>query len=149
MLRVIKKHRLNKVKDATVNREVNSLSKMLSLAKQNGFIDTNPCSGVKKLKVENFKIRFLTKDEETKLFEAIGDHWLRPIVIIVLQTGMRKTEILELKWDCVDFNKKYINVLKTKNGKARQIPMSSKLVKTLKDLPRINEYVFVNNIKTH
>lgn len=141
-----KTFRLTKIKPSTVNRELNSLSKMLSIAKQNKFIESNPCSDVKKLKVDNHKIRFLTKEEEKRLFKAIGEHWIKPIVVTALQTGMRKGEILNLTWNCVDFEQKYIDVLQTKSGKPRQIPMSEKLFETLNNQLRIKEYVFINPI---
>ena len=142
-----KTYRLNKkIKPSTINREVNSLSKMFSIANQNGFIEKNPCSDVKKLKVDNHKIRFLTKEEEKRLFEAIGNHWIKPIVITALQTGMRKSEILDLNFNCVNITQSYIDVLKTKSGKPRQIPMSDKLFNVLNSQPRIKEYVFVNPI---
>ncbi len=135
-----------KIKPSTVNRELNSLSKMFSIAKQNKYIEENPCSGVKKLKVDNQKIRFLTKDEEKRLFKTIGEHWIKPIVITALLTGMRKSEILNLTWDCVDFEQGYIDVLQTKSGKPRQIPMSERLCNILNEQKRVNEYVFINPI---
>ncbi|HBG49942.1 MAG TPA: hypothetical protein DDW90_10675 [Cyanobacteria bacterium UBA9971] len=59
---------------------------------------------------------------------------------------MRKSEILDLQWSCVDFTQKYIDVLQTKSGKPRQIPMSERLYNTLNEQKRINEYVFINPI---
>jgi len=119
---------------------------MLSIAKQNKFIEKNPCSDVKKLKVDNQKIRFLTKEEENRLFEAIGEHWIKPIIITALQTAMRKSEILNLQFSCVNFTQRYIDLLKTKSGKPRQIPMSDKLFEVLNNQQRIKEYVFINPI---
>ena len=86
----------------------------------------------------------LTKDEENRLFKAIGDHWIRPLVICGLQTALRKSQILNLKFDCVNFEERYVDILKSKNGKAIKIPMSDKLYNVLINQPRINEYVFVN-----
>ena len=117
---------------------------MFSIAKKNGYIENNPCSGVEKLRVKNFKIRFLSKEEEKSLFEAIGNHWIKPVIIMALQTGMRKGEILSLKWSCVNFDEKYVDVLETKSGKPRKIPMSDKLYKALKEQTQVNEYVFIN-----
>lgn len=117
---------------------------MLSIAKQNKFIEKNPCSSVKKLKVDNQKIRYLTREEEKRLFEAIENHWIKPIVITALQTGMRKSEILNLPFSCVNFTQRYIDLLKTKSGKPRQIPMSDKLFEVLNNQPKIKEYVFIN-----
>ncbi len=142
-----KTFRLGKeIKASTINRETNSLSKMFSIAKKNGYIENNPCTDVEKLRVKNHKIRFLSKEEEKRLFEAIGEHWIKPVIIMALQTGMRKGEILNLKWSCLDFKEKYVDVLETKSGKPRKIPMSDKLYNALKELEQVNEYVFINPI---
>jgi len=145
-----KTHRLEEdgKSPATVNREKNSLSKMFSLAVQNGYIKENPCSGVKNLRVQNHKIRFLTKEEEKRFLKRTEGHWIKPLLITALHTGMRQGEILSLTWDCVNFEQNYIDVLRTKNGVPRQIPMSAKLRTTLQELFEITEsdYVFVNPI---
>jgi len=134
------------IQNSTINRELNSISKMFSIAVENDWLDENPCFKVKKLRVENKQERFLTKEEETRLFDAciLDKAYLRPIIICALHTGMRKAEILNLKWSCVDFTHKYIDVLKTKSGKARKIPISNTLFQELENMPRTSEYVFTN-----
>lgn len=134
-----------KIKPATINRELNSLSKMFNLAVDNGYIEKSPCLKLKKIKVENTKIRFLTKKEEKNLIVALKDHWLYPIVFTALKTGMRKAEILNLKWENVNYKKGYINVLVTKNDKPRQVPISPKLEELLKNIKKETEYVFINS----
>ena len=69
---------------------------------------------------------------------------------MALQTGMRKGEILTLEWRCVDFKKGYIEILNSKTGKSRKIPMSEKLKKELLLLNQETEFVFTNfNTKKH
>ena len=56
---------------------------------------------VKQIPENNKRLRFLSSEECQALIEACDSH-LRPIVITALNTGMRKGEILDLRWDQVD-----------------------------------------------
>ena len=151
----IEKKRAN----STINRHIEMLSKMFNLCIDNGLIESNPCRSVGQLREENFKIRFLTIEEEKALFKAIETAYedktgnllypyiyLKPIVICALQTGMRRAEIFNLKWSQIDFKEGFIEVLKTKSGKARKIPISPRLDVTLKGIlaNSNSEYVFIN-----
>lgn len=137
-------------KNATVNRYTEALGKMFNVAIANNIAKINPLKQIKKLKQDNYKIRFLTKDEETALFKVLQKnrayHYFIPIVICALQTGMRKGEIINLKWSNIDFDNKFIELLQTKSGKARKIPISDKLMSELLKLKqnKISEYVFTN-----
>jgi integrase len=94
------------------------------------------------MKEQNFKIRFLSRQEETELFRHI-DGTLRNIVICALQTGMRLNEILNLKWEQIDLKRGFIELLETKSGRRRQIPISETLRKTLNEIPQTTYHVFV------
>lgn len=152
-------------KNSTINRHLQALSKMFNLGIANGLIEKNPMRQVKKLKEDNFKMRFLDKKEEKRLFEALNYHYtvttrertqkeffpfkhLEELIICALQTGMRRGEIFGLLKSCVDIKNGYIELLKTKSGKARKIPISNKLKpileKALNDKTNESEYVFVN-----
>ncbi len=145
--------------NATVNRHIEVLSKIFSLCVDNKILSENPCRSVQDLREENFKIRFLTIEEEHALFSAIeAPHvnakgvvtypyiHLKPLIICALQTGMRRGEIFNLKWAHIDFKDGFIEVLKTKSGKARKIPISPRLETLLKDMlaNSTNDYVFIN-----
>lgn len=136
--------------NSTINKEIGVLRKMFNLAIENGWIKTNPCLSklIKPLREDNKKERYLFPEEEYNLFNACYGEatFLRSVFIVALQTGMRKEEILSLKWDNVDFKLGYITLLRTKNGKKRNIPISSGLHKELKSLEekRLSEYVFTN-----
>ena len=69
------------------------------------------------------------------MIEACDPH-LRPIVITALNTGMRKGEILNLRWDQVDLKHGFILLEVTKNGERREIPINETLRQTLEALPR-------------
>ena len=57
---------------------------------------------------------------------------------------MRRGEIFNLKWSNVDFEYDFIELLETKSGKSRKIPISSKLMKVLEEAKNDTEYVFIN-----
>lgn len=154
-----------KNKNATINRDIQALNKMFNLAIENNITEKNPVQKVKKLKEDNFKIRFLDKKEEKRLFEALNYHYtvttrekiqkefypykhLENIIICALQTGMRRAEIFGLLKSCVDIENGYIELLQTKSNKARKIPISEKLKPILKealnDKTNKSEYIFIN-----
>lgn len=138
---------IRKNSPSTINKYLVALGKMYNLGIANGIININPVKTVKKLREENHKIRFLTKEEENRLFMAIEEDspHLKPLVICALQTGMRRGEIFNLKWENIDFEYGYIELLKTKSGKPRKIPISETLMSILNNQPKISEYVFVNS----
>ena len=148
-------------KNATINRYLQALSKMLNIAVANELINKNPMWSVKKLKENNYKTRVLSAEEEKRLFaeiergyEVVGRErtkktiypylHLKPIIICALQTGMRRGEIFNLKWSNVDFEYGFIELLETKSGKSRKIPISSKMLKVLEEVKNNSEYVFIN-----
>lgn len=135
----VKRH----LKNATINRYLEILSKMFNLGIDNNLLHINPVSKVKKLLEDNHKIRFLTQDEEIRLYKHLPE-FLIPIVTCALQTGMRRGEILNLKWDSIDFDYGFIELLETKSGKSRKVPISTKLNEVLNNIERKSEYVFVN-----
>ncbi len=118
--------------NATVNRYYSSLCKAFNLMVADIPSFINPCKSVKKLKEDNEKTRYLTKEEEKALFDELI-YYLKPIVICALQTGLRRSNILNLKWKHVDFSVGFIEILKQENKghKTIQIPISNKLKETL------------------
>lgn len=102
---------------------------------------------VKPLKGEVQRLRFLSLDECQRLVNAAEPH-LKPILIVALNTGMRKSEILNLTWSQIDLKHSYIRLEKTKNGERRDIPMNDTLKTLFKDLfknRRLDtDYIFIN-----
>jgi integrase len=134
--------------DASVNREIALLSHMLGKAVEWGMLETSPFKKGKRLmfKENNHRLRFLTDDEVDTLLRACTSH-LRPIVEVALLSGMRRGELLSLKWEQI--RNGFIYLTETKSGKARQIPINDRLSEVLKEARRKNhlksEYVFCNS----
>src|SRR5215475_3125916 len=77
---------------ASVNRELATLSRIFSLAIDNGIIETNPCRKVKKLRENNERKRYLTSEEEERLIAALTGRraHLRALILLAINTGMRR-----------------------------------------------------------
>jgi integrase len=96
---------------------------------------------VKPLKGVTKRLRYLMPDELQRLISNCQDH-LRPIVILLAHTGMRKGEALGLTWNQVDFEKGIITLMDTKNNECRHVPMDETVKSTLRDINRNGEHVF-------
>jgi integrase len=129
---------------ASVNRELAALSRILTMAVDNGLIASNPCRRVKKFREDNQRTRYLTVEEEENLLDQCIDRraYLRPIILLAINTGMRRGEILSLKWSQVDFSRRLIYVTNTKTEKDRVIPMNETVVSALECLSRKDERLF-------
>jgi integrase len=137
-----KNQRIKDVSGSTVNREVSCLKHMLNKAVDWNYLNENPLRTVKKFKEPPGRIRYLQENEILKLIESCADY-LRPIVITALNTGMRKSEILKLRWQEVDLKNRIITLTKTKNNEIRSIPINNALYKELLILSNGNENEFV------
>ncbi len=140
--------RLQRNKPATVNRILAVLKHMFTKAVEWDMVEEDVLKRVRKVKLiqeNNRRLRFLSKEECQALVEACSPH-LRPIVITGLNSGMRKGEILGLKWEQVDLRHDFILLGITKNGERREIPINSTLRATLEAIPHglESEYVFVD-----
>jgi integrase len=111
----------------TVNREIEVLRTMLAKAVKWGFLAKNPADKVEDYDEDNKRERFLSNDEVRRLLRATKKSrspLLRPAVYLALETGMRKAELLGLRWDDVRFEAGKILVRETKSGEPRHVPMS-------------------------
>mgnify|MGYP001773950704 CR=1 FL=1 len=136
------------VRPATVNRELACLKHLFNIARQRGkFFGDNPVSQVRFLEENNQIEKVLTVEEEQRLINSLSSH-LIPIVQTALYTGMRKGEILSLRWENVDLENNVITVEATnsKSKKLKRIPISSGLRKILLEQrlkTGFSQYVFL------
>jgi integrase len=95
------------------------------------------------LEENNVRDRVLTEEEYQYLLFAAPKH-LRSVLIMAWETGMRRGEILNLKWEKIDMRAGVIKLSgeQTKSGKGRTVPISPVLKTTLKSTPRISGWVF-------
>jgi integrase len=139
-------------KGSTVNRYLQLLSKIFSMAYDNGLIDANPCRRVRKEREGGRRERYLTYDEEARLMKVlVGElSYLLPAVVVSLETGLRKREQLSLKVGHINFsnlpafypvNGKEVEILpdwllvtESKSQRPRLVPMNPVVRSTLLNL---------------
>jgi integrase len=111
----------------TINREIEVLRAMLAKAVKWEFLAKNPAEKVEDYDEDNKRERFLSNDEVRRLLRATKQSrspLLRPAVYLALETGMRKSELLGLRWDDIHFEAGKILARETKSGEPRHVPMS-------------------------
>ena len=132
-------------KPGTINRHITILKHMFTKAAEWDMVEEEVSKRVHKVKLleeQNARLRYLAKDECDRLIEACDKH-LQPIVITALHTGMRKGEILNLKWDNVDLKHGFILLDRTKNGERREIPISETVKNVLQGIVRRLDVLYV------
>lgn len=120
----------------TVVRYLASLSHAFSIAMRDWeWVQENPVMKISKPKVSNERTRFLSDDERARLLKACQESeskGLYPVVILALSTGMRRGEILTLKWGDIDLDRGAILLQTTKNGERRFVPLVGIVLDLLK-----------------
>jgi integrase len=132
------------LKPASVNKNISILKAMFAKAVEWGLVEEETLKQVRKVKQlqeNNRRLRYLSKEECQKLLAECKERkeHLKPLIITALNTGMRRGEILSLKWENVDLRHGFILLEITKNGERREIPINATLRNVL-------EGVALNNL---
>lgn len=122
---------------STVNRYLAALSHAFTIAmKEWGWLDDNPLRKVSRPKEPRGRVRFLSEAERPVLLAACKtskDPYLYLVVVLALSTGARKSELLNLRWEDIDFSRKLIILHETKNGDRRLLPMVGHALELMKE----------------
>ncbi len=86
---------------------------------------------VSKLPVNNLIERWLTPAEEERLLKA-SPRWLQEIITFAVNTGLRRGEIMNLKWSLVDMKRRTLTILEQKNGCKDTLPINDQAMEVLK-----------------
>jgi integrase len=112
-------------KPATVNRIMCRLRHMFNKAADWEMLDESPLERLKFLPENNARLRYLSMEECVGLLDACLTPHMRAMTMLALHTGMRRGEILNLKWSDLDFASGHIIIRDSKNGEPRHVPMDS------------------------
>lgn len=129
------------VSGETVRKELALLSKLIKTAMREWGIALpgNPVANVSKPPPSKPRERRLKEGEEARLMASLDrcrNRYMRPLAELAIETAMRQGELLALQWDRVDLKRRIAFLPETKNGEARAVPLSSRAVAILQDLPR-------------
>lgn len=134
-------------KPATVNRSIATISHMFTKAVEWYMVEEEILKRVRKVKKlaeNNRRLRYLSPEECQRLIDSCDEH-IKPLVITALNTGMRKGEILGLKWDNVDLKAGFIllNQEQTKNSERKELPINQTLRETLQTIAKRENVSYV------
>ncbi|WP_394145189.1 tyrosine-type recombinase/integrase [Vibrio atypicus] len=152
---------------ATIEYTFIRLKAALNRAVEWEFIESHNLSSVKIAKEDNTRIRYLSESEEAALIRALAAReaqlcedndshqyadFFTPLITLAMHTGMRKGEMLTLRWESVSFENRYLTILSenAKSKKKRTIPMNDTVLNMLSQWRAQNpneEYVFVHEGK--
>lgn len=145
--------RLQVVAVGTVLREFNLLSHAINTAiNEWGWLTVNPLKSVKRPKQPQARERRISEDEIERLLFALGyDYDVAPetvstrvaaAMLFAIETAMRAGEICGLTWADVDLDKRVAHLPKTKNGFARDVPLSAEAIRLIDQMDRDKHLVF-------
>ena len=134
--------RLLTVTAGTVIRDLALLSGVLNHARREwGFAIGNVVQAIRKPRQPQGRERVLSADEERALLDASApinrrSPWVQPVIVLALETAMRRGELLALQWENISLEKRTALLPDTKNGTRRIVPLSTRAVDVLHALPR-------------
>lgn len=131
---------------SSVNREMTVLKHIMRRAVSWEYLSRNPFldaqgqikDGLRPLKEPPGRTRYLKFDEIDRLLDACAESkspYLRPFVVVALNTGMRRNEILSLTRGAIDWQNRTAHLTDTKNGDARDVHLNDAALDGLKALP--------------
>lgn len=134
-----------RISGATVKTEVDLLSKVLDVASKEFSITLprgNPVTAVRKPSDSRARERRLDSVEWHALQQQLKQSrnpWLWPATQLAVETAMRQGELLALRWENIDLEKRTAYLPQTKNGASRTVPLSSAAKAVLESLPRTSD----------
>jgi len=131
-IEAFRKKRLATRTAKTVKNDLGALSAFFNYCVRQGYICENPMNGVTKVKRTQEKLpRFLSEEEvETVLENATDD--MEIASALGIYAGLRRAEMLQLRWEDIDFKARLIFIRKAKSRRIRSIPLHKKLRNILK-----------------
>ena len=130
------------LKNESINFDIATLKHMFTWAKSRGYIETNPLNEVSLLKKVERVGEHPDESVIDKIFKELAPVNI-PIFTFICETGCRDGEAMSLTWDQVNYEKAIVTFhTTTKNGRARQVPLTAAALAALSSMPRHGKIVF-------
>lgn len=97
----------------TMRMHKNVIHQALDNAVKNGLLPQNPCRLIELPKTQRYEYHVYTDEELQTLFEVLADDPMLPLIRVTAYYGLRRSELLGLKWDSIDFRHKLITIRRT------------------------------------
>ncbi len=97
----------------TIRLHNNVIHQTLEEAVKDGLIHRNPCKSITLPKTKRHEYHIYTSEDLQMLFEALAGDPLLPLIRVTAYFGLRRSELLGLKWDSIDFRRKLITIRRT------------------------------------
>lgn len=144
--------RLQEVTGSTVIRDLTLISHAINIARKEwGIAMDNPCNLIRRPRENRPRKRRLSPKEEQLLLDELElsrrtadgtwrpgggrNPWMKPLVILAIETAMRRGELLQLDWTDA-FEERFVRLHDSKNRHGRDVPLSMRTVSVLAGLPR-------------
>ena len=128
--------RLKTVKGGTIHRELAVLRHCFEVARKDWDIPlkSNPVHGITMPSVGKPRERRVSEAELSSLHCACSHPLLWQVITIALETSQRRSEIVNMSWEDIDWEVGTLHIPVTKNGHPRTIPLTEKALETLREL---------------
>jgi integrase len=137
------------ISKSLANKSLTLIKSFFNFAVNQDLIQVNPCNRIKKFKLPEKQPLYFNESELLLVISHIKNNDLKDIVIWAVNTGMRLSEIVNLKWSQIDLENKTIILdnqhTVTKSKKVRSIPLNSVATSILLKRNKISDYVFTMN----
>lgn len=102
----------------TINHTLNLLSGIFSKAVEDNYVNYNPLTSIKRLKLPHVEMQFLDTFDIKALLQTAKEDYpnFYPLLQTAITTGMRRGELLALTWNDIDYDRKLIRVNKSLNN---------------------------------
>lgn len=134
--------RLQTVATSTVLKELNTIGHAIEIGRKEWGVNLpqNPCRMIRRPKAPRGRDRRLQPGEEEQLLAAADmgrSPWMRPLIVLAIETAMRSGEMLGLEWSDIDLEQRIAHLDLTKNGESRDIPLSRRALQALAELAQL------------
>lgn len=129
--------RVQRISPVSVNSNLRVIRAAFGYAVRWGLLEKNPMATVTFLRVPERSRAHLSLSDLQLLLSRIPERWLRDMVLLGVLTGLRRGEMLHLRWQDVDLGKRILRVengpgFRTKSGKPRVVPLNHSAVTLLR-----------------
>jgi integrase len=137
------------VSPVSVSIELRTLRAAFYTAQRWGRINVNPFKGVGLPRIAETQPIYLSQDDLQKLLAQLRHDWMKDVVIFACSTGLRRGELVNLRWEDVQLQEGMIRVqsngtFRTKSGRLRWVPLNATALQVLQNRLQLRkgDYVF-------